>query len=100
MRLTKLPPGLALDPIHEEWLQGEIEPGSKRSRVVEHTFGSTADTEERIRHNLGARPTGFRVVDQDGAGTVYRDTATTKANRRFIWLKSSVASRKVSIEVF
>lgn len=82
------------------WLQDQVEQGTERKSVLDHTFGTVADTQERIRHQLGVVPRGFRVIDQDKAGTVYRTPTMTPADRFFVYLKSSVASLTVSIEVF
>lgn len=81
-------------------MQDYITPSSKRAVMVEHTFGATPDVEERVRHRLGQQPTGFRVVGQSAAGSVYRPAVSTVNTKNHLHLKSSVAGLTVTLEVF
>lgn len=83
-----------------DWFRRYVEPAARKTAEVGFTFGATPNVATRIRHRLGRTPTGFRLVDQGAAGTVYRDAATPPADRFVIWLKCSAASVNVRFEVF
>ncbi len=82
---------LGLD--NEEWyLQSE----SPRTSKVEATF-PLANTEVRVRHRLGKRARAFRVLSKTAVADIY--LSATKADKWFIYLKSSVGGVTVSLEV-
>lgn len=98
-RLPKLPPGLEMDYRLREYVRTYLEPSAATEYRLTHTFGATPDVETAIRHRLGRVPVGYRVIKQDKAGAVYRDT-TTKWTRFRVYLKSSAASLTVDLELF
>lgn len=80
------------------WFRQYLEPAIRKVDTQVVLFG-TAGTEVRVRHQLGAVPSGYRVIDQSAAGSVYRDANTTAATDRFLWLKSDTASLTVTLEI-
>lgn len=96
----KAPPVREVNPIFQEWVRRELEPATRPRVVVLHAFGAVADTTERIRHRLGTVPTGFTVIQQSKAASVYRDATMPAWDRFYLYLKSSAASLTVTLEVF
>ena len=82
-----------------QWFRDNVEPSLTPTRKITHTF-TTAGAAERVRHRLGTIPEGFRVVNQDKAGQLYRDADTPAADTFYIWLTPSVNALTVTIEVF
>lgn len=80
-----------------QFIKDHVEQAARPLVEAAHTFGA-ANTEERVRHRLGRPPTGFKVIGQDAAGTVYE--SGRKHDRFFLYLKSSAASLKVRLETF
>jgi len=100
MRLARLiHEGKRLPPEFREWVKQYAEPGIKKKTQITVTFGSSGQ-ELAIRHKLGTVPTGFTVIDQDGAGSVYRDSTTSKPTPFFLFLKSSGSGITVTLEIF
>lgn len=83
----------------QRFVEDFVERASGTKSEVKQTFAA-ANTEVRIRHKLGRVPGGFRVIDQDLAGSIYRAADATKWTRHHVHLKSSVAGVTVRIEVF
>jgi len=52
----------------------------------------TPGTEFSVDHNMGRIPDNFIVINQDGAGTVYKDSGGTAWTRSIAYFKSDVAS--------
>lgn len=67
--------------------------------VNEYTFTSNAtpNTEETVTHGLSRVPTGYIVVSQDKAASLYKGQAWTN---EIIYLKSSVASTAWKILIY
>lgn len=97
-RLTKLTPDVAgVEPRHREWIKENVERHLRKRKRQTVTFG-TSPNELRIRHGLGAVPSGWSVVGQQAAGSVYAgDTASDKF---FIYLKSDTTGLVATIEFF
>ena len=68
--------------------------------VNEYSFTSNgvADTEETIKHGLSRVPTGYIVVSQDKAASLYK--GSTAWTNEIIYLKSSVASTAWKILIY
>lgn len=94
---AKIPLRTGLNPQMQRWMQDFAEQASGPTHELSHTFGASANVEERIRHKIGRRPAGFRVIDQLAAGSVY---TSKPADRFHLYLKSSVAGLTVRLEVF
>lgn len=93
----RLPIGNKLEPKTQRWIEDFVE--KRPTSEVTYQFVA-ANTEERIRHKLGSRPTGYRVVEQDAPGSVYRDELATRNDQFFVYLKSSAAGLTVRLEIF
>lgn len=64
-------------------------------------FTSTgADTEITITHSLGQKPSGYIIVLQDKAGSLYHASTDTVWTATKIYLKSSVATVTYTIFIF
>lgn len=79
-------------------LDAGINSDNKDEVTAAFTSNATPDTEDGITHTLGKVPSGFRVVKQDKSASVY-DGGTTNT-KTLIYIKASVASVALTIEVF
>lgn len=96
MNRAKLPSNVGpLNPRLEKWLRESVEPAARPRTSVEFLF-PLADTEYRVRHRLPHVPDGYRPVSLDKAGIVY---SSKPADEFYLYLKSSVASLTVVLEV-
>jgi hypothetical protein len=95
-RQHRLPPSADVPVGLRRWIRREVEPAIRPGKVVDHTFGAAANTEERVRHGLGSMPQGFQVIDKSAACDVY----TSKAPDRFyLYLRSTVGSVTVRLRI-
>jgi len=82
----------------------ELQPGHMAQHIglrhgpvrINVTFPSTADIERIVTHTLGRPPQRVRVIDNEQAATVYKSRSHTSG---LLYLKSSVASAQVTLEV-
>lgn len=70
--------------------------GNINGQWIEFTTPATPDTEFQVDHSLGATPTGYLVVLQNKAGTLYTSQFASWDKNR-IFLKCSAASVLFSI---
>jgi hypothetical protein len=89
-----------LDPNLEDWLRKTVEPRVQPVTTVSITFDATdhATVDEKVRHQLGKIPQGYRVVKRSAAGSVYDGSAAN--DRNFLYLRSDTASLTVELEIF
>lgn len=70
-------------------------------QIKSHTSNAVANTEDTISHTLGRVPSGYLVLYQDKAGTLYQGpstgTAWTASN---LYLKCNVASVAFQLLIF
>lgn len=70
-------------------------------QIKSHTSNAVANTEDTISHTLGRIPSGYLVLYQDKAGTLFQGpstgTAWTASN---LYLKCNVASVAFSLLIF
>lgn len=71
------------------------------SPVIIYSSNATANTEDSVEHSLKRVPTGFLVISQDKAGSVYTNYSgmTTWTNSK-IFVKSSAASLTAKLLLF
>jgi len=95
-RSRSLPPDVGpLDIRFQQWFEQELGVASRKVSERVATF-PVADTQVRVRHNLPAIPTGYRVIQQSEAASIYN---TRKPDRFYVYLKSDTAGVTVTIEI-
>ena len=82
--------------------QGAIVNGAKAGNLSANycvfTSNGTANTEDTVSHNLARIPTGYIVVTQDKAATLFNGTTTWTTTN--LYLRTSVASVAWKVLVF
>lgn len=64
----------------------------RNSSRFEFTSDAGADTEFTVEHKLGRIPTGYIVLEQDGAGSLYKDSGGTEWDRQKAYFKCDQSS--------
>jgi len=82
----------------DQFRKQHLEPAARKRTIVDHTFGATANVEERVRHRLGVLVQGFTVLSKSAACDIYRGTRFS--DRHWIGLKSTVGGITVRLEFF